>query len=149
MLAQWHGADKWWLGEPSRDPVLSFRYIGGQFSIKLVHSTERIVKDPEAVSSEKIFKTRSFKTGTWNGFVIEAKWSYENDGYLNIWWNSKQVVQYKGPVGYNDDTGPHFQFGIYRDNTDKTNISFMKNILTGNHASDVGFIVDRVTGIKN
>jgi hypothetical protein len=143
VFAQWHGADKWWLGEPSRDPVLSFRFINSQFSIKLVHSAERIVKNPDSVWSDKIFKTKTFDLGKWNDFVIEAKWSYEDDGFLNIWWNNKQIVKYNGPVGYNDDTGPHFQFGIYRDKSDKTYISNMKNVRSGNKAIDIGFKADK------
>ena len=119
--------------------MLAFRFIDGEFSIKLMHSSERVVKDVDNVPAEKIFKTKSFPLGIWNDFVVTAKWSYEDDGFVTIWWNDKRIVQYKGPVGYNDDKGPHFQFGIYRDETDKTYISYMKNVMMGNQATEVNF----------
>ena len=73
VLAQWHGADKWWLGEPNRSPVLAFRFINGEFSIKLMHSSERVVKDVDNVSAEKLFKTKSFPLGTLARFRCYGK----------------------------------------------------------------------------
>jgi hypothetical protein len=140
VLAQWHGADKWWLGENNRSPVLSFRFIDGIFSIKLMHSSNRIIWNVGDIPSEKLFKSQEFTLNEWHDFVIEAKWTYEDDGFINIWWNNEQIVHYKGPVGYNDFKGPYFQFGIYRDSTDQTYVSYMKNILIGNSAKDVDFI---------
>jgi hypothetical protein len=139
VVAQWHGADKWWLGEHNRSPVLSFRFINGIFSIKLMHSSKRIIWDVEEIPSEKLFKTKDFALDKWHDFVIEAKWTYEDDGFINIWWNNEQIVHYKGPVGYNDNVGPHFQFGLYRDSTSKSYVSYMKNILTGNSANEIAF----------
>ena len=139
VLAQWHGADKWWLGEHNRNPVLSFRFINGIFSIKLMHSSKYIIWNVEEIPSEKLFKTKDFALDKWHDFVIEAKWTYEDDGFINIWWNDEQIVHYKGPVGYNDFRGPYFQFGIYRDSTNQTYVSYMKNILMGKSAKDVAF----------
>jgi hypothetical protein len=149
VLAQWHGADKWWIGEHNRNPVLSFRFINGIFSIKLVHSSKRIIWNVDDIPSEKIFKTKDFTLNRWHDFVIDAKWTYEDDGFINIWWNNIQIVQYKGPVGYNDNVGPHFQFGVYRDSTSKTYVSYMKNILTGNSANEIAFNINKTeTNIK-
>ncbi len=143
ILAQWHGRDKWWLGETNKSPVLAFRFRNGEFSIRLLHSTERIVKDVDNVPSEKLFKTKEFSLNKWNEFVINVKWSYETDGFVNIWWDNRQIVQYNGAVGYNDNTGPYFQFGIYRDSTSKTYVSYMKDIELGDKATDIGFKIDQ------
>lgn len=139
VLAQWHGADKWWLGEHNRTPVLAFRYRNGEFNIRLMHSVKRIIKDVDNVPSEKLFKTKNFPLNEWHDFIIQARWTYKNDGLINIWWNNVQIVNYKGPVGYNDNIGPHFQFGIYRDSTSKTYVSYMKNVIMGNHAEEIDF----------
>lgn len=140
ILAQWHGADKWWLGEKNRSPVLAFRYRNGEFNIRLMHSAERIIKDVDNVPFEKLFKTKIFPLNEWHDFVIQARWTYKKDGLINIWWNNRQIVNYKGPVGYNDNIGPHFQFGIYRDSTSKTYVSFMKNVIMGNNAVEIDFM---------
>jgi Polysaccharide lyase len=139
VLAQWHGVDKKYLGEPSRSPVMAFRYRRGRFTVTLRHSAERIVRDPDAVSSTELFRTNALPLNEWNDFVVQARWSFEEDGRINIWWNGKQIVQYRGPVGYNDDVGPYFQFGLYRDETDKTYVSYMKQIRLGTNSSSVDF----------
>lgn len=120
VLAQWHGADKKYLGEPARSPSLAFRYSGGHFSITLCHSPHRIVREPGTVESITLFDTETFPHGEWHDFVVEARWSHRSDGRVMVWWNGLQIVRYAGPVGYNDDFGPYFKFGIYRDDTDKT-----------------------------
>ena len=83
--------------------------------------------------------TKSFPLGRWNDFVVQARWDYTEKGLINVWWNAKAIVQYRGPVGYNDDLGQYFQFGIYRDETDKTYVSYMKEIKMGHSAEEVGF----------
>jgi len=146
ILFQWHGADKKYLGEASRSPVLAFRYQGGVFSLTMRHSPERIVRDPDRVPSETLFKTVDFPLGVWNDFVVEAKWSFTPDGYVNVWWNGKPVVQYRGPVGYNDVVGPYVQFGLYRDESEKTYVSYVSEVLGGASAEAVGFTAQGAEG---
>lgn len=144
VLAQWHGRDKWWLGEKNRSPALAFRFRNGVFRITLLHSDERIVKEVDNVPSENLYKTKEFPLNKWNVFVVNVKWSYKTDGSVNIWWNNRQIVKYSGSVGYNDNAGPYFQFGIYRDSTSKTYISYMKDIELGDCAADIHFKIDPI-----
>jgi hypothetical protein len=139
ILFQWHGADKKYLGEAARSPVLAFRYQGGIFSLTMRHSAERIVHDPDAVRSENLLKTPDFPLGVWNDFVIQARWSFTSDGYVNVWWNGKQVVRYRGPVGYNDVVGPYVQFGLYRDESPKTYVAYISQVRGGLSPDEVGF----------
>ena len=139
VLAQWHGEDKTYLGEVGRSPVLAFRYRSGRFSITLRHSAERVVRDPDAVPSTELFGTNSFPLNEWNDFVVQAKWSWQEDGFINVWWQGKLVVQYHGPVGYNDDVGPYLTFGIYRDDSDKTYVTYVNQVRSGSKPEDVRF----------
>lgn len=139
VLAQWHGEDKTYLGEAGRSPVLAFRYRSGHFFITLRHSAERVVRDADAVPSTELFGTDSFPLNEWNDFVVQAKWSFEEDGLINVWWQGKPIIQYRGPVGYNDDVGPYLTFGIYRDDTDKTYISYVNQVRSGSKPDDIGF----------
>jgi hypothetical protein len=132
VLAQWHGADKKYLGERSRSPSLAFRYSGGRFFITLRHSAERIVRDPAAVPSKTLFETGTFGLGEWHDFVVQATWSHREDGRVAVWWNDHQIVRYAGPVGYNDDFGPYFKFGLYRDDTDETYVVYFSEVRVGN-----------------
>jgi len=139
VLAQWHGADKKYLAEPSRSPSLAFRYSGGRFFITIRHSEERIVRDPQVVSSQKLFETPEFPLGVWHDFVVQAKWSYQADGFVNVWWNDHQIVYYHGPVGYNDDLGPYFKFGLYRDDSARTYVAYFNHVKSGVRRADVDF----------
>ena len=145
VLFQWHGADKKYLGEAARSPTLAFRFSEGVFSLTMRHSPLRIVHDPDAVPAERLLKSAAFPLGIWNDFVIEAKWSFTADGYVNVWWNGKQVVRYRGPVGYNDEVGPYVQFGIYRDASAKTYVSYLNQVRGGATAQEVGFVVPEIS----
>jgi len=139
VLAQWHGADKKYLGEPSRSPSLAFRYSGGRFFITIRHSADRVVWDPRAAPSQTLFETHQFPLGVWNDFLVQAKWSFQGDGFVNVWWNSDPIVAYSGPVGYNDDFGPYFKFGMYRDDTKKTYVVYFNNVRMGGIREEVSF----------
>jgi hypothetical protein len=137
VLAQWHGADKKYLGEAPRSPTMAFRYSNGSLSITICHSPERIVRDAKAVQSMTLFQTEQFHRNAWNDFVVQAKWSCRSDGFVNIWWNGRQVVRYSGPVGYNDDFGPYFKFGLYRDNSDQAYVMYFNHVRIGARREDV------------
>ncbi len=139
VLAQWHGADKKYLGEVSRSPVMAFRYSNGSFFITMSHSADWIVRDAKAVVLRTVFETAQFPRNTWNDFIIQARWSYKSDGLVNVWWNGRQVVRYSGPVGYDDDFGPYFKFGLYRDDSGKTYVVYFNHVKIGDRREDVDF----------
>jgi hypothetical protein len=137
VLAQWHGADKKYLGEAPRSPAMAFRYSNGSLFITICHSADRIVRDAKAVLSKTLFQTEEFRRNAWNDFIIQAKWSCQSDGFVNVWWNGRQVVRYSGPVGYNDDFGPYFKFGLYRDDSDQTYVVYFNHVSIGGRREDV------------
>lgn len=138
LLAQWHGVDKRHLGEVSRIPAMGFAYRRGRFYLQIRHSAERILKEEDASAKEIPFSTNSLPHGRWNDFVVQAKWSYENDGFVNAWLNGEQIVKYRGPVGYNDDVGPYFRFGLYHGKTDKTYVVYFNQVRSGTSAEEIG-----------
>jgi hypothetical protein len=137
VLAQWHGADKKYLGEAPRSPSMAFRYSNGSLFITICHGADRIVRDAKAVLSKTLFQTEQFPRNAWNDFIIQAKWSCKSDGFVNVWWNGRQVVRYSGPVGYNDDFGPYFKFGLYRDDSDQTYVVYFNHVSIGGRREDL------------
>jgi Polysaccharide lyase len=127
-------------------PSLAFRFVDGQFSIRLRHSPEKVIRDADDVKEINVFKTRSFPLGQWQRFVVQAKWSCREDGLVNVWWNGRQIVEYRGPVGYDQPFAPKLKFGLYRDATEKTYVAYFNRVLTGDHAEDVGF--DPATAVR-
>jgi len=137
VIGQWHDKAKTQLGEPDKSPEIAHRFSNGRFYVTARHSTERIVSDPDAVPQEVLFETTHFPLGQWNDFVYQIKWSYHRNGFVNAWLNGKQIINYHGPVGYDDDIGPVFNFGIYRDETDKTYVVYFDQYRRGNSFAEV------------
>ena len=52
-------------------------------------------------------------TGQWVDFVINVKWSYENDGFLKIWKDGVLITDKTGGTCHNDVIGPYMKMGIY------------------------------------
>ena len=118
----------------ARRYVECFVFVMG---IDVRHSPERVVHDADHVPTTKLFGTTSFPLNVWNDFVVQAKWSYQEDGFINIWWQGQPIVQYHGPVGYNDDIGPYLTFGIYRDDSDRTYVTYVNQVKSGSQPADV------------
>jgi hypothetical protein len=131
VLAQWWSKPKRKLGEISRSPALALRYRDDRLFVTVRHSHMRVVTSDDETESTEIFETGEFKRGKWNDFVFQVKWSHGPDGFVNMWWNGKQVASYTGPIGYNDDVGPSTSFGIYRDESPKTYISYVSEYRNG------------------
>jgi hypothetical protein len=57
--------------------------------------------------------------GIWVDFIMHAKWTGDQDGFLRLWLragesNYSQKVNYDGRTWWNDeDTGPYFKMGAY------------------------------------
>ena len=137
VFAQWHG--KAGLFDAKLIPELAFRYLNGKFSVTLRHSAEKSIRDPDAVPSEDLFRKGNFHQGRWHDFVVEAKWSCQQDGFVNIWWNNKQIVEYHGPVGYDLDLSPQFKFGLYRDATHATYVAYYNHVKSGVTPQEMDF----------
>jgi Polysaccharide lyase/K319L-like, PKD domain/Secretion system C-terminal sorting domain len=53
-------------------------------------------------------------TGQWVDYVIHEKFSTGSDGLVQIWRNGAEVVNYSGPLGYDNSGYPYVKFGIYK-----------------------------------
>ncbi|MDG0816278.1 polysaccharide lyase [Bdellovibrio svalbardensis] len=111
VFAQWH--DQQDPGDGDRNPPIAIRLRGtGELAITGRYNAEKIQKGvpgPELT----FYQDRAFKKGEWNDFVVRVFWSYEATGLVQIWRNGQQIVDYRGPIGYNDDKGPYLKIGVY------------------------------------
>ena len=65
-------------------------------------------------TQQDTFKFGSLGTNKWTDWVFRIRWSYGNDGIVQVWKNGTQVLNRTGPNCYNDETMPHFRMGIYK-----------------------------------
>ncbi len=109
VLAQWH--DQAELGDPSGKPPIAHRIRDGRFYVTLAAS-------PMASDSPEhrgvLFETSENVKGVWHDYVYRVHWPNGGPGEIEMWLNGKQVVDYRGPLGYaNQIRGPYFKFGMY------------------------------------
>jgi len=137
VIGQWHDKAKSQMGELDKSPEVAQRFRNGRFYVTVRHSDERLVSDPEKVPEEVLFETTNFAVGHWNDFVYQIKWSYRKNGFVNGWLNGKQIIKYRGPVGYNDEIGPVFNFGLYRDSSNKAYVVYFDRYRRGHSFAEV------------
>ena len=105
VLGQW----KQGCGDCTADhsPGIANRYRNGVFSITIQDGDRRVV----------LFEEKSDIRGRWNHLVYRLRLTPQADGFLQAWFNGKQVTDYRGPIGYADDLDHvYFKIGLYRDN---------------------------------
>ncbi len=99
-------------GEFSPSPPWAQRILDGErFQILARWTSENPLRSPPA---EKILFEDKFVRGQWSEFLYHFRLSYKHNGFLRVWRNRRLIVNYTGPLGYPDDVGPYFKFGLYR-----------------------------------
>lgn len=121
IFAQWHGYPDFNLSEPYRVPPLSFSidknyklHIDTHYSSSPANTGSNSTTDPTIIDFEHFSSGIDIPRGEWVDFEVSIRWDFDNDGYLDIWMNDNQIVNYNGPTCYNDVYGPYFKMGIYR-----------------------------------
>ena len=117
VVAQWQGVNDT-AEEKGRNPPLtlttSVSGVGGRWTVAGRSSAQAINRKGENDSSFSI-DLGPYQTGKWTDWVFHVKWSYLNDGVVEVWKDGKQVVsRVNSPIGYNDQVGPYFKMGIYK-----------------------------------
>jgi hypothetical protein len=110
VISQWKGSTD--PGEyDDRSPILAHRYWDGALVVDIRHSAERLQQGNDG-ERKTILRIPDFKLGVWHDFRYRIVWSYDK-GEIDCWMDGKQVIKYRGPVGYNDARGPYFKLGLY------------------------------------
>jgi hypothetical protein len=116
IVAQWHGVPDFDIGEDWRNPVMALSTNGGKWSLLNRWDAKRntFESGKKSYGGTKRYDFGPYETEVWTDWVIHVKWSYQNDGILEIWKDGEKVVDQKGPNTFNDAKGPYFKMGIYK-----------------------------------
>ncbi len=116
IVAQWHGVPDFDIGETWRNPVMALSTDGGVW--RLINRWD--AKRNTYESGKKVYggshryDLGAYQTGVWTDWVFHVKWSYGEDGLLDVWQNGKRLIHQTGPNTFNDAKGPYFKMGIYK-----------------------------------
>lgn len=126
LLAQWHGYPDFDIGEDWRSPVLALESDGGKWALMIRYDSKRNTFE----SGERVYDgveeidLGTYETGVWTDWVFHVKWSYESDGFLEVWKDGVKVLYREGPNAFNDAEGPYFKMGIYSGDVPCTRIVY-------------------------
>lgn len=115
-IAQWHGLPDFELGETWRSPPLEIALRGDNWIVINRWDPKPITDgdDLEPDGGLEIVWEGPFERGAWTDWVIHTKWSYQQDGLLEIWSNGVKVVEKRGPNTYNDQGSLRLKIGMYK-----------------------------------
>jgi hypothetical protein len=97
------------------NPILALRYQKGELFVTLQTAEEK----------KRIFSTREEVRGKWLDFIFHVKFTRGKEGFVKVWMNEIQIVDYKGVTAYSEKYNypkpGHFYFkiGLYRDRMDE------------------------------
>ncbi len=116
-VAQFHDIPD--AGEGYRNPILAFWTDNGIWSVSNLWDDKKITtKDADGkwvYGGKWRYELGAYETAKWTDWVVHVRWSYQNDGLLQIWKNGVLVVDQRDkPNCFNDDLMPYFKWGIYK-----------------------------------
>lgn len=116
IVAQWHAAPDTRLGEKWRNPVLALSTTNGRWGWVSRWDAKRntFESGKREYGGVREYDLGEYQRGVWTDWVVHVKWSYESDGFLQIWKDGKLVVDQNGPNAFNDASGPFFKMGMYK-----------------------------------
>ena len=134
MIAQWHAYPD--SSEPWMAPPLSLRTMSGRYNITVMADTPRI-SNGVTYSTSKTIDLGPVVNDVWVDWVWHIKWGYDGSGVVQVWQNGGSVLNYYGPVGFNDQKYPYFKIGIYKYSwKGATTIQIQKRILFADNVKE-------------
>jgi hypothetical protein len=97
--------------------------LGPVFAMQLRHDRMMIVTRWDANAETKsrpedhwIFEdTATIERGRWYRFEVTLRFDPFGDGMALVKRDGREIANYTGPLGYNDEKPPYFKVGIYRE----------------------------------
>ena len=130
IIAQWHETPDFDLGETWRSPPIALMTRKNFWELRILWA-DKPVNTNKTISGSKLIPLGNYEKNKWVEWVFHIKYSYGDDGLMEIWKNKKKVLEHQGPNYYNDKKGPFFKFGIYKPDwmTKTKNLAVTKRVL--------------------
>jgi hypothetical protein len=148
IFSQWHDKNP----SVSASPPLAFEIKNGRYRIVIRYSTTNYATNPNFVI--KYIDAGPVGYDKWNDWVVNFNPQYTSDGFVKVWLNGVQIVDYKGPCFYNGSWPPYWKLGIYKwlwmgsGSTSKTTkrVFYVDDVMVGdNTASQSTFLTGSTT----
>lgn len=112
VVAQWHSSkDVIFFEKGGRGPPLALRIVEDRWRLTYGWDADLISK-PGRKAIYPLW-VEKLETGKWIDWVFRVRWSYKEDGLIEVWKNGLQIVKHVGPNTYNDIRGVYWKIGSY------------------------------------
>lgn len=104
----WNASESWVL-----KPILAFYVVGDRLSIALNYDTASY-PGGSGIKTVNVFQEENTPAGQWWDIVVNARIDPFGNGYLRIWRNGQQIVDYAGPLGFDEPNNEDYaKIGYY------------------------------------
>jgi len=116
IFAQWHGRPDFDRGETWRSPPLSLVTRDGRFFLHRRWDGARVTSNnqPANEGGTETIELGTYPSDRWVDWEIRVRWSYQDEGVVEVWKDGRQVVARRGVNTYNDAVAPDFKLGLYK-----------------------------------
>lgn len=123
ILGQWHASPDFDKGEDWRSPPMAVAMKDGRWDVSGHYAPQEVNsnRDRKKGFSEDLGEAAR---GVWTDWIFHVSWDYRETeqgggGFVKGWrqvdgGGYEAVIDYKGPIGYNDERGVYFKWGIYK-----------------------------------
>ena len=101
-------------GENGHSPPLALELKGERFRVTSRYSIPQISTKGDIRTTTHYTDSVDMKRGRWYRFRYIVHFDPFGDGHLIVMQDGRTVVDYHGPIGFNDVRGPYVKLGIYR-----------------------------------
>lgn len=106
--------------------------IGSNAAGQLTISTRSSSENPLTGNPAEVVRyTGALTPGAPVSLVWNIRFDHAGTGFLMVWRDGVQVVDYAGPLGYNDAVGPYLKVGAYRRTRPETMVVQWANLEGG------------------
>lgn len=136
VLGQFHNTPD--AGEPGLSPPFAINFIPGE-KLRFLRRYNPYEVDSSPTVSTML--TKAVARDRWYRIVGRITFGWNDDGAVNIWMDGSKVIGLSNTnIGYNDEVGPYWKFGIYRAQVSETLAVEYANMELGS-----GSLLNRVT----
>lgn len=101
-------------GDAPHSPPFALEMVGDKMRIVTRSSATSIMAVDDSVYQRHFTDTADITRGKWYAFDVTIKFLPGGDGRLTVVRDGVTIVDYTGPLGFQDAVGPYLKQGVYR-----------------------------------
>jgi hypothetical protein len=99
-------------GEDWRSPPLALRVAADKMEWTIRWDSKALSEGNKAEGTATVYSGPLVK-GKWVDWVVHVRWSYRQDGLVEVWRDGKKEASHQGPNCYNDQREMYLKIGNY------------------------------------